>query len=131
MNSFYKMIAGAMITVILCLGIEKNGKEYVLLLSVCACCMILGTLTSFLQPVLEFFEKVETIGKLNSESVQIMLKSLGVGLLTEIASVICQDAGNNSLGRSVQLFGTVVILWISIPLFEQILDILQSVLSNA
>jgi len=130
MNTFYKFIAGALITVILCLSIEKNGKEHAVLLSICACCMILGCVVTFMSPVLEFFKKIESVGNLNAGTVQIICKAAGIGLLTEFSSVICVDAGNQALSKSIQLLGSGVILWLSIPLFEQILEILQSILSS-
>ena len=49
---------------------------------------------------------------------------------TEIANLVCKDAGNESMGKSVQLLGTAVILYLSMPLFTALIDLLQKILGE-
>lgn len=44
--------------------------------------------------------------------------------------MVCTDAGNASLGKAVQLLGTAVILWLSLPLFKALVELLQSILGE-
>ena len=130
MDLFLKCCAGGLITVIASLTLDKKSKEMGILLTMAGCCLICMGALHFLQPVMTYVDKLETLGALNGELLGILLKAAGIGLLTEIASLICADAGNSALGKSLQMLGSGVILWLSIPLFQQLLELLQRILGD-
>ena len=118
-----------MVALVLYLILNKQAKDFSAVLSICACCMIIICAVNFLKPLIDFVKKLESLGQFDPEILKIMLKSVGVGLLTEIISLICIDAGNSSLGKSLQILGSAVILYLAIPLFTNLVDIIQDVLS--
>lgn len=85
---------------------------------------------SYLSPVIDFLRTLETLGSLDSDLVEILMKAVGIGILAEISAMVCTDAGNASLGKAVQLLGTAVILWLSLPLFKALVELLQSILGE-
>jgi len=127
---FIKVTAGSLITVVLCLAIGKQQKDITLLILVTACCMIGVIAMQFISPILGFINKLSGIGQLNEGFIEILLKSVGIGMIGQIVSNICTDAGNSSLGKSLQLLCTAVILWLSLPLMEQLLELMDSVLGS-
>lgn len=128
MELFVKATAGALITMILYLILSKGGKEYSLLLTVAAVCMIAVIGFTFLKPVIDFIEKLISLGQFDSEMVKIVFRSVGIGLLAEIAGLICADAGNASLGKILQILAGAVILWLSIPLFTSLVDLVEEIM---
>ena len=84
----------------------------------------------YLQPVLQFLDTLEDIGGLDDDMVKLLLKASGIGLITEIAVLVCKDAGNESMGKSMQLMGVAVILYLSMPLFTALLELLQQILGE-
>ena len=82
----------------------------------------------YLQPVLKFLETLELLGKLDSDMVTTLLKVTGIGMITEISNLVCKDAGNESMGKSMQLLGSAAILYLSVPLFAALLELLQKIL---
>ncbi len=128
MDIFLKTIAGIMISVVLGLVLSKQGKDMALLLSVTVCCMIVTAAFMYLKPVVTFFKKLEAMGNLDNQMLKILLKAVGIGLLAEITSLICTDAGNAALGKGLQFLATAVILWISIPLLNELLTLLETIL---
>jgi stage III sporulation protein AD len=68
--------------------------------------------------------------KLNTDLLAVILKTVGIGLIGELAGLICSDAGNAALEKSIQILTTAVILWLSIPLFESLLDLVQAILGE-
>ena len=84
----------------------------------------------YLTPVVELVETVRDLGGLDTDLLVILVKAVGIGLLTEIAGVICADSGSSSLGKSLQLLGTAVILWLSVPLFTALLDMIRSIMEG-
>ncbi len=125
-----KASAGVLVALVLGLVLSKQGKDMTLLLTLAACCMVAAAAFTYLEPVFTFFEKLQSLGNLNTDIIAILTKSVGIGLLAEIVCMICADAGNAALGKVLQLLATAAILWLSIPLLEQLLELLESILGN-
>ena len=130
MELFIKACGGILIGVILWLCLHKLGKDISLLLTVAVCCMVTLAAITYLRPVFDFFNKLQSIGNLNTEFVKIVLKVVGIGLLSELCSMICKDAGNEAMGKSLQILSTGVILWLSLPVFEKLLSLIDTILGN-
>lgn len=129
MSTFFQTCAAVMLALLLIL-MQQNGKEMGTLLSLAVCCMVAVVALSYLRPVLDFLATLEALGNLDGDLVGTLLKATGIGMLTEIASMVCNDAGNASMGKTVQLLGTAVILWLSLPLFTALVELLQSILGE-
>ncbi len=128
MSILFKAIAGAMITVVLCLFLSKSSKDYSIVIAIAVCCLIVIAAASYLKPVFDFTDKLKHLGQLDSEALEIVIKSAGIGMVTEIAAMICDDAGNKSLSKALKILSTGVILWLSIPLLDTLIELLESVL---
>ena len=128
MELFLKAISGAFIAIALCLVLSKHSKEGVILISVAMCCMIISVAMSYLQPAISFFSRMEQVGNLDPEIIRILLKATGVAILSEIAAMICTDAGSGTLGKTLQLLATAVIIWLALPLFSKLLALIENIL---
>ena len=130
MTAFWQGAAMVLLAVILCLALGKQGKEMGLLLTL-AVCAIVGTLAiGYMRPVIEFVQQLRAIGQLDIGMLEILLKVVGIGIIGEIVSMVCSDAGNAALGKSLQLLSTAVILWLSLPLLTQLLELMQQILGG-
>ena len=130
MELFLKAAAGAMLTLVLILTVGKQEKDIALLLGICGCCMLALPALNSLRPVLDFLYRLEAVGNLRVYGLGTLLKMVGVGLISELVAGLCQDAGNGSLGKQVQLLGTAVILRLSLPLLETLLDLMERLLGE-
>ncbi len=130
MALFWKAAAGALLAAILSLALGKWSKDMSVLLSMAVSCMIAMIIVAYLEPVLDFLRQLESLGDLQGDMLGILLKALGIGLVAEIAGIVCTDAGNSSLAKSLQLLGGAVILWLSIPIFNALLDLIQDILGG-
>ena len=130
MDRFLQVTAGAMVAVIMWIILSKQGKEYALILSIGACCLVLIGAMRFLEPVWELLERLKVLGNLQSEWLSVMLKATGVGLIAEFGSMICADAGNGALAKTLQFMGTATVLWLSIPLMNSLLTLLEQILGE-
>lgn len=131
MDYFIKAVSAALLAVILGIVLSKQGKEAALLITLAACAMVLMLAASYLQPIVELMRKLQELGGVDKGLLEILMKILGIGLLGEITSMVCDDAGNAAVGKTVQLLTTAVILWLTIPMIEQLLDLLQSIVGEA
>lgn len=130
MGVFLKAVAGILTALILWLSLDKHGKDFSILLTLAVCAMIITVAMSFLQPVVDFINKIQTIGNLDNDLLAVILKVVGIGLIAEISTLICKDAGNESMGKALQILASVVIVWMSIPVFEKLLSLLDNLLGT-
>lgn len=130
MTLFWKTIGGILIAAVLCIVLEKQGKDFSLVLTVVVCAMVVVSAAAYVQPIIDFLHKVEHIGRLQSDLVAVVFKAAGIGLGAEITSMICSDAGNQSLGKITQILGTTVIIYLSIPVFTDFLELIQQILTQ-
>lgn len=130
MDLFFKTVAGFLICAILALYLQKCGKEFSALLTLGACVMGFAVFAYFLSPVMEFMHRLRSMTDLDDTLLQILLKALGVCIISEMASMVCSDAGNAALGKVLQILSSAAILWISIPLLEKLLDMILKILGG-
>lgn len=126
---FLKTIAITMISLIVWMLLSKQSKEISLSLSIIVCCIILIAAMAYVKPVLDFLARLENLGQLDSEMISILLNAVGIILLSELVALLCKDSGNAALGNSVQLLGTAVILWLSLPMLNSVLDTIEEILT--
>lgn len=130
MDRFFQASAGVMAAVILWIVLSRQGKEYALLLSIGVCCLVLVAMLRFLEPVLELLRQLQDMGNLQPEWLSVMLKAVGIGLVVEMGALICADAGNGAMGKTLEILGAAAVLWLSIPLVNSLMQLLEQVLGG-
>lgn len=130
MDTFFKAIALAVVCVMLYLILSKSNKDIATALSVIACAALMAAAAGYLDTVMDFLGKLIATAKLDGASVEILLKATGIGILAEFCVTICTDAGNASLGKGIQILSAAMILWLSLPLFTKVIELITSLLEN-
>ena len=130
MEGFLQAAAGVLLAVILGLVLAKQGKDWALVLTAAVCCMVLAVGAGYLQPVLDFLRELQNLSGLDPQLLTVVLKAVGIGLVAEIASLICQDAGNAALGKGIQILASMAVLWLSLPLMRSLLELVQTILGE-
>lgn len=123
-----KSAAGVLVAVVMSLILSRQGKDYAVLLVICVCCMVGAASIIYIEKIVIFVKNLESIGNLNSELLSVLFKCVGIGLLSEITTTICTDSGNSALGKMLQILSASVILWLCIPMFTKLLELVQQVL---
>lgn len=130
MTLYLQACGAVLLTVILVLTLKHNNSEIGTVLALFACCMVALAAMHYLEPVMDFLQALEDLGGLDRNMTATLLKAAGIGMVTEIAGLVCKDAGNESLGKVMQLLGTSVILWLSMPLLTALIELLQKILGE-
>lgn len=130
MVQFWKAAAAVLITIILVLSLEKQGKDIGILLTVAVCCMVGISFFTLLEPVISFLYELQNLTYMDVGTVKLLFKLVGIGLTAEISSVICADAGCASLGKSLQLLASALILYMSIPVFQSLIDVIRDIMGG-
>ena len=130
MDLYLKVTSGILITAILSVILSRQGKDISLLLSLCVCCMVVSAAAVYFKPVLDFVQKLIEISYINYQFLEILFKIAGIGLISQIAGFVCNDAGNQALSKNLQIITTAVLLSISVPLLEEILSLIETILGE-
>lgn len=119
-----------LLAVILVMSIRGQGSDMGLLLSIFVCCVLGCTAVGYLKPLFSFITKLQSLDYVDSQMLSVLLKMVGISIVAEISSLICTDAGNNAMGKGLQLLAVAVILWLSLPLLEALVDLVEQILGN-
>ena len=130
MAEYIRWAALVLIGLILSLVVGKQAREMSLLLTLAVCVLVsLGAL-EFLEPVAELLRELRRLGELDGEAVSILLKCAGIGMLSELAGLLCADCGEGAMGKALQICANAAILWLSLPLLRQVLTMIGEVLAK-
>ena len=119
-----------LLAVILYLVVGSHRKELAVLLTLAVCSMLIVVAGRFIQPVLVFAENLQSVSQLDSDYLAILLKVVGISFLAEIAALVCTDAGNATMGKVLQMLSSCVIMWLSLPLLNGLLELVQDILGE-
>lgn len=130
MAVYWKTAAGVLLSVVLILTVNRQQKDLAAVLSMVVCAMTAMAALSLLEPVLACIYRLEEMAAPESGMAATLLKILGIALISEIGCAICQDGGCSSLGKSLQLLSCAMILQLSVPLLERMMDMIRQILGE-
>lgn len=130
MTTFLQAAGGVLLAVILTLTLKQQGKDFALLLSVTVCCSLAALSVYYLQPVFQFVLQLQQLGNLNAQMLQILLKVVGIALVSEIAAMVCADSGNGAMGKGLQYLALAIILRLSLPMLSALMNIVEGISEN-
>ena len=127
---FWKTTAGILVAVVLVLTVEKQERGLALILAMVTCVMAGLAAFALLEPVVDFLYRLTEIVDIQQEIPGVLMKITGIGLVCELIQMICRDSGNTALAQGMQLLGTGMILLLSLPVLETLLDLVQQILGE-
>ena len=131
MNGFYQAAVLTLLGAILFLVLGKRSGELAVILCLAVCSLVGMIALQYWRQIAEFIQKLQDSFGFDREMVRILYKVTGIGILTEICVAICSDSGNTALGKSLQLVSCLVMVYLSIPMFQEMLQLIQEMLGNA
>lgn len=105
--------------------LKRENVPHGTLLTTACCIMIAFAALQLMQPVITFLQTLRQTANLNDDLMLPLLKTVGIGLLTQVTAAICQDAGQAAVAKMVELCGSVAALYLSLPLLTAVLDLLN------
>lgn len=130
MEGFWKATAAILLTIILIVAVGKQEKDISVLLGMAVCCLAGVIAISYLEPVVGLMWELGQLGEISGSTLGILMKAVGIALVSEIAGMLCSDSGSASLGKMLQMLGSAAILYLSIPIFRGLLTLIQEILGE-
>ena len=113
----------------LALVLRQYRPEYAVLVSLGCSVVVLLWIIGGIAQIMEALEGLLDDSLLSRDLVQVVLKCLGVCILTELAGQTCRDAGEAAIAAKAELAGKGTLVLVSLPLFERLLQVAETLLS--
>lgn len=110
------------------LFLKSHRKEYGVLLALAASIVIVAAVFPQISKIFILIRTFSEQAGL-SETLQPVIRALGIAIITQLGADICRDCGEESLASKVEFAGKTAILILCIPLFTQILDMISSLMA--
>lgn len=120
-----KISAVCIISAVVCKLFDKDSREFSLYIKIAASTVILAFLFIYISPLIESIKAIFERSNSNGEYLKILFKVTGICYISQFASDICKDAGENLLSSQAELAGKIGLMVTAIPLFEQVIDIVS------
>lgn len=101
--------------------LRQYRPEHSLLLSIGCGVGILIWLLEELAPLAEQIRRLSSMA-FSGEAPEILLRSLGICLITQIACDTCRDAGEGAIASRLETAGKAAMLLLAAPMFTQLLE---------
>ncbi|WP_317856353.1 stage III sporulation protein AD [Chakrabartyella piscis] len=116
-----KIIFLALIATIFVVLLKKEVPYIGIMIAMLTSILILMELLEPLQEIFDLLQETSSIAGISSGYFAVVWKIIGIAYLTQFASQICADAGENAMGAKVELAGKVCIMATSAPILTSLL----------
>lgn len=99
--------------------IHESYAKWIALVSLVIC---FGIIVSSVEDAVAFMKDISV--RVENKYVSVILKGLGVSVLTGVAYEICQSLGEQSIGRYIETVGKIEIIILSIPLLKELVSLI-------
>ena len=125
-ETLFKILGAAIFGAFVIMILKKESADSALTLRMVVGVVLAISCVSLINPIASYV--LELGDGLYPESgaanaVTVLLKALGVSLLTHICATVCRDSGEGSIAQYVELAGKIEIILLSLPLIGEIIDI--------
>lgn len=119
----------ALIAAILSLILKQYKPEYSLFISIAAGILIFLSVLAVIRPIMDFMGDLAAQTGLSGVYAEVLIKSLAVCYITQLASDCCTDAGETAIAGKLQIAGKIAILLIALPMFKSLTDLVTELIN--
>lgn len=122
-------IAGfILISLVLIIILKQTKREFALILTIgCAVILFITVAEDFFSIAQRIFNLSSGIDNLDAY-VSLMLRILGISLISQFIVDLCRDSGENALASQTEIASKIIILVMTLPLFETVVNIITGLL---
>ncbi len=128
MTGFLSSVALTVIFVTLLMVIRGIKGEMAVPLSLCISVMLVGISLAVCAPIIDYLDSL--VEPSSKKYITTLLKAVGISLVASTASDICRDCGENSIASKVEMLGKCEILFLSLPLLQDITALIGNILQE-
>jgi len=124
----FKIVAFALVTVVVYVILKDTKKEMASVFIIFAGVAIFATVLSKLTGILDILNNIINSTGIDTVYLKIIFKITGIAYIVEFTKNICIDSNLSSIAGKVELFGKVLIVSISLPIFSSLLTLISGII---
>lgn len=123
-----QIVGIALITTILLIILRQERPVMAVLLSIVFSIMVFVFMMGKMSSIIEVMKELTRRAEVNYFFLSTILKILGVAYLSEFAAAICNDAGEQAVGKKVEFAAKIIIAVLALPIMIAILESLMELM---
>jgi len=127
-DTVFKAAGFAVVGAVFALTVRKNDPGAGMLLAAAVALGLLTAAVSAMAPVMAFASDLRELTGLSDSVTAPLFKTVAIGIVTHIASSVCQDAGEASVAKAVELCGSMLALYAVIPLMSAVTELIKDLI---
>ena len=128
-TEIFSIVSVGIIGALVCVVLNQYKPEFTAIAGICSGIIVLLLVLPQFSSVFEYITQITEMGKINTSFSTTIAKSLGICIVTQLASDTCKDCGQSSLASKIELGGKVSILIISTPMFVSLIETVQKLIN--
>ena len=128
--NIFSVAAIGIIGAILSVTIKQTRPELSLMTSLATGVVLLLYISDSLGSVINQFGQIIKKSGVNEEFFTIAIKACAIAYITEFASALCKDAGENAIAVKTEFAGKITILFLSLPIILSLLSSISALLDK-
>ena len=120
----FRILGGAVLSV----GLRQYKPEFSVYITLITGMLMLGAAVTAVKPVIETISGYLQIADPDSSYADVLVKSLAVCYITQMASDSCADAGEKSIAAKIELAGKFAIVLLALPVFDRLTEVIKQLL---
>lgn len=120
MSDIIKIIGIGFVTLIITIMLKEYRKDFAIYASLIGGMLIVFLMIDYLESIVGFISNLSDDN--NNAFILLLIKITGISILTEFATSICRDSGENAIANKVDLGGKIIVISMSIPVISATLN---------
>ncbi len=129
METLFKTAAVCAVAAVLAAAVRRENPAMAVLLGVAAGCAALLPALGLLREAAAFWDELADTSGIPAASLGVVLKTLGISILTRFASDLCKETGAVSAASAVEFTGSCAALAVALPLMRTAFRMLEELLT--
>ncbi|MCH5316400.1 MAG: hypothetical protein J1E05_00365 [Eubacterium sp.] len=113
---------------ILAVFIKDHNKTASLVIMLAAAALIFFRIITGISDVFSSIREISSGVESAAGYIKLMLKVLGIVLITQFISDLCRDSGENALAGQTETAAKIIVISMVLPLFESVVGIISGLL---
>lgn len=125
---YVKILAIGLITTFAVLVVKQFRNDFAILIGVVGSILMLILISNQVSSLFAQISEIFIKTNIDTSIISSLLKIVGIGYITEFSANICNDTGCSSIGDKILFCGKILILFMSLPIINSLVDIVVGLL---
>lgn len=122
-------LAAVGVTAALCgVVVRQKAPELAAVLTLAACVLLLWNTLPLLETIRDVLTELADLAELSPTILRPMLQTVGLAVVTKLASSLCRDAGEGSIAAFLEIAGAAAAVLVALPLLKMVLQLVLTLL---